>query len=167
MLKSIELEHAFKNLFCGVELHPFAEALLKKMNWENLLQAKEHYAVPVYAYATCTEESSGCEYRGDLLFPLPATMIFSMTYLVSNTGDGIIFERRVELWLTDDMKFVVVSNAHTDFYDGEFVSEYRTIKTRDQDLFPQVIELDYNLLVLLLAAMADEYANSDMPTYEL
>ncbi len=65
------------------------------------------------------------------------------------------------------MKFVVVSNAHTDFYDGEFVSEYRTIKTRDQDLFPQVIELDYNLLVLLLAAMADEYANSDMPTYEL
>ena len=167
MLKSIDLEYAIKNLFCGVELHPFAEALLKKMNWENLLQAFQNYAVPVYGYATWTEEVSGCEYRADLLFPHPATRIFSMTYLVSTAGDGIVFERNAELWLTDDMKYVVISNAHTDVYDGEFVSEYRKIKTMDQDLFPQVIDLDYNQLVLLLAEMADEYANSDMPTYEL
>ena len=87
--------------------------------------------------------------------------------MISASVSGIISERIIELWLTDDMKFVVVSNLRTDFNDGEFVSEYRKIKTKDQDEFSQVFELDYNLLALVLQAMSKEYVESGLPTYEL
>ena len=51
--------------------------------------------------------------------------------------------------------------------DGELISEYRTIKTDEQDEFYQVYEPDYNLLVLELWAMSKKFNSSNMPTYEL
>ena len=165
--KKIELRHAINNLFCGVELHPFAEEIVEHLNCGHLAQAIQHFAQTVYAYAIWTEEASSCEYRGEQLFPFPATLLYAMPQMISASESGIISERIIELWLTDDMKFVVVSNQRTDFNDGEFVSEYRTIKTKDQDEFSQVFELDYNLLALVLQAMSKEYVESGLPTYEL
>ena len=167
MRKTIELKNVIENLFCCVELRSFAEDILEHLNSEDLLQAIWNYAVPVYAYTVWTEDVSDCEYRGDLLFPFSATLLYSMPSMISTSESGIICERHVELWLTDDMKLVVVSNYCTDFYDGEFVSKYRTIKTTDQDEFSRFLDLDYNLLALVLAALADEYAHSPMTTYEL
>lgn len=167
MSKAIEVKSTIENLFCCVELHPSAEDILEQMNYENLTQAIQHFAATVYAYTTWTADESGCEYRGKPLFPVSATLLYSMPYMISATESGIVCERCFELWLRDDMKIAVVSNFRTDFYDGEFLSEYRVVKTTDLDEFPQYIDVDYNLLVLLLKAMSEAYIESNLPTYEL
>lgn len=87
--------------------------------------------------------------------------------MIARTESGIITIASYELWLTDDMRIVVISNFHKDFNDGELISEYRTIKTDEQDEFYQVYEPDYNLLVLELWAMSKKFNSSNMPTYEL
>ena len=51
----------------------------------------------------------------------------------------------------------------TDCYEGELV----WMKTKDLDVFPQVIDLDFDLLAMELAAMCEEYLDSPMPTYEI
>ena len=44
---------------------------------------------------------------------------------------GVSFTRRSELWLLEDMSFAVVANARVQLGDGDFVSEYRCLKTKD------------------------------------
>ena len=168
MLKTIELENAIIRLFsCAGELNPLAEEVMDDLDRELLVQTVRHYQEPVYAYRTDTCEESGCNYRGDLLFPVQATLLFAMPYVRAATESGISFERRSELWLLEDMTLAVVSCVRIRVYDGEFKSEYRTLKTKDLDIFPQVIDLDYNLLAIRLGAMCDEYLESPNPTYEL
>ena len=168
MRKPIELKSAIDNLFCCVELLPFVEEILEEhLDYDDLAQAIQHFAEPVYAFATWSAESSSCEYRGEPLFPFHATLIYTVPCMSSALDSGVITERHLEIWLTDDMKFAVVSNFRTEFCDGEFVSAYRVIKTTDPDEFAQVIDLDYNELALMLVALSKLYNNSDMPTYEL
>ena len=167
MLKTIELENAISRLFHGEELDPIAEEIMDRIDYEALIQTVNHHMEPVYAYRTDTCEDSGCNYRGDLLFPFPAMLLYSMPYVKATSDSGVDFERRSELWLLDDMTLAVVSNARIKLCDGDFMSEYRTLKAKDLDLFPQVIDLDLNLLAVELAAMCEEYLDSPSPTYEL
>ena len=146
---------------------PSAEITLESINFDDLAQVLRHEAKPVYAYATWTKNKTGCEYRGEPLFPFPATLLQSTPYMIAGTESGIITIASYELWLTDDMRIVVISNFHTDIHDGEFISEYRTVKTDEQDEFYQVYEPDYNLLVLELWAMSKKRNSSKMPTYEI
>lgn len=165
--KKIEVRNAVDNLFCGVELDPHEEKLVKNLNCDHLAQVFQHRKEIVYAYSIWTKEASCCEYRGEQLFPFPATLICPILHMISVSESGIISERFIEIWLTDDMRFVLVSNLRTDINDGEFISAYREVKATDLDEFQEIIDLDYNMLARLLAEMADEYTNSPMPTYEL
>ena len=165
--KGFEVRNTFDTLFCDVELPPSAEKTLESINFDDLAQVLRHDAKAVYVYATWTKNKTGCEYRSELLFPFPATLLQSAPYMIAGTESGIITIASYELWLTDDMRIVVISNFHKDFNDGELISEYRTIKTDEQDEFYQVYEPDYNLLVLELWAMSKKFNSSNMPTYEL
>ena len=165
--RGFEVRNTFDTLFGDVELLPSAEKTLKSINFDDLAQVLRHDAKAVYVYATWAKNKTGCEYRGELLFPFPATLLQSAPYMIAGTESGIITIASYELWLTDDMRIVVISNFHKDFNDGELISEYRTIKTDEQDEFYQVYEPDYNLLVLELWAMSMKRNSSKMPTYEL
>lgn len=168
MLRTLELEAAIRRLFAGTdELNPVTEDIVKCLNLEALSQTIRHHEELVYAYRADTCVDSGCNYRGELLFPIPATLLLSMPYVRATAEGGISFERRSELWILKDMTLAVVSSARIRLCEGEFESDYRSLKTKDLDLFPQVINLDRNLLAMRLAAMCDEYLDSPMPTYEL
>ena len=167
MLKTIELENAVTHLFRGEELSTLGMEIMSELDLERLIQSIRHHAEPVYAYRADTCEDSGCNYRGELLFPCPATLLYSMPYVKADSDSGVSFTRRSELWLLEDMSFAVVANARVQLCDGDFVSEYRCLKTKDLDIFPQVIDLDLNLLAMELAAMCEEYLDSPMPTYEI
>ena len=168
MFRTIELENSIRSLFCCSDgLNAETEEVLDCLNLEALSQTIRYHEEPVYAYRADTCVDSGCNYRGELLFPIPATLLFSMPYVRATAEGGISFERRSELWILKDMTLAVVSSARIRLCEGEFESDYRSLKTKDLDLFPQVIDLDLNLLAMRLAAMCDEYLDSPMPTYEL
>ena len=168
MLRTIELENSIHRLFCcGAEVDPVIQEALNCLEYEILSQAICHHAELVYAYRADTLVDSGCNYRGELLFPTRATLLFSTPCVRATSEGGISFERVMELWLLEDMSFAVVSHVRIRLNEGEFESNYRSLKTKDLDLFPQVINFDLNLLAIRLAAMCDEYLESSMPTYEL
>ena len=168
MLRTIELENTIRQLFCcEEELSLPLEEALDCLNYDLLSQTIQNHAEPVYAYRADTLVPSGCCYRGNLLLPLPATLLYSMPYVRATAEGGISFERRLDLLILEDMTLEVVSSARFRACEGEFESDYRAVKTKDLDLFPQVIDLDLNLLAMRLAAMCDEYLESPMPTYEL
>lgn len=168
MLRTIELENSIRRFFCCWDtMSPAIKEALDCLNYELLSQSVCHHSEFVYAFRADTLADSGCNYRGELLFPVRATLLFSMPYVRATAEGGISFERRAELWLLEDMTFAVVSSVRIRLCEGEFESDYRSLKTKDLDLFPTVIDLDLNLLAMRLAAMCDEYLDSPMPTYEL
>lgn len=168
MLTPIKLKTSIESLFFSQgEPEPAVQVLLNAINFEMLNQITRHNAEPVYTYRTDTEEDSGCVYRGALLFPQPATLLYSLPFVHAESDTGVVFERRVELWLLWDMSFAVTANARHEHCEGTFVSEYRTLKTKDLDLFLQVIDLDLGLLAVELLTMSKEYLDASTPTYEL
>ena len=168
MLKTIELKTAIHLLFFSQEeVSPAVQMILDAIDYELLLQSVQHNAEPVYAFRTDTEEESGCNYRGGLLFPIPATLLLSVPHVDAVSDSGVLFERRVELWLLEDMSFAVTANVRVQLCEGDFESEYRTLKTRELDVFPRVIDLDLALLAMELLRMSEKYLESSMPTYEL
>ena len=87
--KGFEVRNTFDTLFCDVELLPSAEKTLESINFDDLAQVLRHDAKAVYAYATWTKNKTGCEYRGELLFPFPATLLQSAPYMIAGTESGI------------------------------------------------------------------------------
>ena len=88
--KGFEVRNTFDTLFCDVELLPSAEKTLESINFDDLAQVLRHDAKAVYVYATWTKNKTGCEYRGELLFPFPATLLQSAPYMIARTESGII-----------------------------------------------------------------------------
>lgn len=167
MLITIELENAVSHLFRGEELLSSAEEALEEMDYESLAQAIQFFSRPVYAYTAYPDGDPSGGYRGPLLFPFPATLLYSMPYAKLTCDSGIIIKRSMELWILDDTTFAAVSCVRVELANGELVSEYRVLKTKDRDIFPQVIELDYNLLVIVLYSLCLEHTHYGTPIYEL
>ena len=137
MRRTLELEIAIRRLFAGAdELNPVTEDIVKCLNLEALSQTIRHHEELVYVYRADTCADSGCNYRGELLFPIPATLLLSMPYVRATAEGGISFERRSELWILKDMTLAVVSSARIRLCEGEFESDYRSLKATDPDLFP-------------------------------
>ena len=164
MLITIELENAFAHLFRGEELLPSAEETLDEMDYESLAQGIQFFSRPVYAYTAYPDGDPAGGYRGPLLFPFPATLLYSTPHAKLT---GVIIKRSMELWILDDSTFAVVSCVRVELANGELVSEYRVLKTKDRDIFPQVIDLDYNLLVIVLYSLCLEHTHYGTPIYEL
>ena len=94
MLKTIELDNAITHLFRGEELSTLGMEIMSELDLERLIQSVRHHAEPVYAYRADTCEDSGCNYRGELLFPCPATLLYSMPYVKADSDSGVSFTRR-------------------------------------------------------------------------
>ena len=167
MLITIELENAFSHLFRGEELLSSAEEALEEMDYESLAQGIKYFAKPVYVYAAYPDGDPDGGYRGPLLFPFPATLLYSKTYEETICDSGVIIKHIMELWILDDMTFAVVSCVRMELESGELISEYRLLKTKDRDIFPQVIDLNYNLLVTVLDSLCLEHTYYGTPIYEL
>ena len=167
MLITIELENAIDHLFRGEELLPSAEESLKEMDFESLAQGIKCFAKPVYVYTAYPDGDPDSGYRSPLLFPFPATLLYSKTYEKMICDSGVIIKHIMELWILDDMTFAVVSCVRMELESGEPLSEYRVLKTKDRDIFPQVIDLNYNLLVTVLDSLCLEHTYYGTPIYEL
>ena len=167
MLITIELENAIDHLFRGEELLPSAEESLKEMDFESLAQGIKFFSKPVYVYTAYPDGDPDGGYRGPLLFPFPATLLYSKTYEEMICDSGVIIKHIMELWILDDMTFAVVSCVRMELESGELLSEYRRLKTKDRDIFPQVIDLNYNLLVTVLDSLCLEHTYYGTPIFEL
>ena len=167
MLITIELENAIDHLFRGEELLPSAEESLKEMDFESLAQGIKFFSKPVYVYTVYPDGDPDGGYRGPLLFPFPATLLYSKPHAIIICDSGVIIKHIMELWILDDMTFAVVSCVHMELESGELLSEYRRLKTKDRDIFPQVIDLNYNLLVTVLDSLCLEHTYYGTPIYEL
>ena len=167
MLITIELENAIDHLFRGEELLPSAEEALEEMDYESLAQGIKYFAKPVYVYAAYPDGDPDGGYRGPLLFPFPATLLYSKPHAEMICDSGVIIKHIMELWILDDMTFAAVSCVRAELENGEPISEYRVLKTKDRDIFPQVIDLNYNLLVTVLDSLCLEHTLYGTPIFEL
>jgi hypothetical protein len=134
MLITIELENAIDHLFRGEELLPSAEESLKEMDFESLAQGIKFFSKPVYVYTAYPDGDPDGGYRGPLLFPFPATLLYSKTYEEIICDSGVIIKHSMELWILDDMTFAAVSCVRVELENGEPISEYRGLKTKDRDI---------------------------------
>lgn len=166
MLKTVELEDALVNLFVeSEELSELSEELLNSLDTEGILQFVHHHAEPVYAYRTDTEELSGCTYRGDMLFTVPAIRITQVKD--ASCSEPLEFSRTMELWLLQDMSFVAVACVRVQDGERGFSSEYRTIRAREPSQFKSVIDLNYDLLAAIFYCLGQLKSYIPFPTYEL
>lgn len=132
-----------------------------------MVDSIKFFSKPVYVYTAYPDGDSDGGYRGPLLFPFPATLLYSKTYEEMICDSGLIIKHIMELWILDDMTFAVVSCVRMELESGELISEYRLLKTKDRDIFPQVIDLNYNLLVIVLDSLCLEHTYYGTPIYEL
>lgn len=103
------------------------------------------------------------DYRGADLFGQRATLLYDD--FDQSDAAQVLAERRYELWLLEDMSLMAVSCVSLDCGDGEYVTEYREVKTGipwETEMYLDLEELSSKLL-----GMCCLQCESDDPVYEL
>jgi len=100
--------------------------LLEGIDFPALLQAVHSMRETVYEYRIDSDVEKGFAYRGPVLFPGKAVLL----YTDGGYGcyDAALHSRDLELWLLPDATFVVVSRIRTLVGNDDSVLQYRTIK---------------------------------------
>ena len=140
-----------------------AADMLGEMDFRNLLQAVRNEARTVYAYTTQGKEDTAFNYRGRELFFQRATLLQEEYDLI--TADDLMTDHTYELWLLENMSFVVTSCVSVDLNDGAYHTEYRDIISIDPWSSPMLIDLE-DLTETLLEMCADA-SEGKIPFYEL
>lgn len=142
---------------------PEVKELLNGIDYGTLLQAVRHNAQTVYTYTTQGKMPRSFNYRGGDLFDQRATLLYED---FDQSWAGIVVTaRNYELWLLEDMSLMAVSCVSLDCGDGEYVTEYREVKTGipwETEMYLDLEELSSKLL-----GMCCLQCESDDPVYEL
>ena len=162
------LQEAIERLFYdGVGEYDYTEMevklLLDSLDYEALLQVVRHNAKTVHIYTTQGKEPQSFNYRGGDLFGQRATLLYediaqSCSCIVTTT-------RRYELWLLEDMNLMAVACVGMDCGNGEYVTEYREIKTGDP--WETGMSLDLEDLTGSILVMCSRQSKGSIPVYEL
>ena len=152
------LEYAVKNLYRSGEGADSGlsagqiEELLDCIDFPALLQAVRHNVQTVYAYSVQGAPS----YRGSELFSQRATLLWE-----NELGPGPL-NRKLELWLLEDMRIAAVSCVTV---TGKgFASEYREVKGNPWECG---IFLDLDGLTDRLTELCNPVFAGKIPVYEL
>lgn len=162
------LQNTIEKLFHdGIGAHGYSEAEVKEllggMDYGALLQTVRHNAQTVHAYTAQGKVPRSFNYRGRDLFDQRATLLYED---FDQSWAGIVTTaRNYELWLLEDMSLMVVACVSLDCGDGEYVTEYREVKTGDP--WETDICLDLEEVSSKLLGMCCLQWEHDAPVYEL
>lgn len=162
------LRYAIEHLFYqGVGDRGYTEdeirLLLEGIDYEALLQVVRHNAQTVHAYTTQGKALKAFNYRGGDLFDQRATLLYED---FDQSWAGIVTTaRNYELWLLEDMSLMSVACVSLDCGDGEYVTEYREIKTGDPWETGMILDLEE--LSGKLLGLCGLHSECVIPIYEL
>ena len=166
MSRVTELEKALTTLFRkGTEVgytETEIDEFLENIDYHALLQAVWNKAETVYAYRADGKNALSLDYRSSELFKQRATLLYED---VGDSYIGAVFAARsMELWLLEDMGFAVVAKFSVNAGEGEYVTEYRTIKG---DAAQSEMCLDLEDLSDTLDELCGPCFECEQPVYEL
>ena len=138
------------------------ERLLYGIDYEALVQAVRHHATTVYSYAAQSKNPKSLNYRGADLLGQRATRLY--TDFDQTMAETVTITRTVELWLLEDMTFCATARVSVDYGNGAYITEYRESKG---DPWESGMNLDLDILTDELLELCVEYAEGDLPCYEL
>ncbi len=128
-----KLEKCFKELFRSSEDENHSademQALLKGIDFPLLLRYFNRHWIPLFEYQISSDLEKGFRFHGSELIPEKAVLVYTNT--VHCIFDAALHERRYELWLMMDYRFVIVSCIRTIVKNYESVITYRTVKSLD------------------------------------
>ena len=161
------VETAIRELyFSGVANEEYTrgeiERLLYGIDFIALTQAVRHKAETVYAYTAQSENPKSLNYRSTELFSQRATLLYND--FDQCVAEAVTASRTVELWLLEDMTFCATARVSVDYGNGAYITEYRESKG---DPWESGMNLDLDILTDELLELCVEYAEGDLPCYEL
>ena len=163
MSKLYDLKEALEGLFVAGadDEHSGDEMLdlLETVNYDALMNVLADTAGTLYAYAA----SGALPYRGKALVEKKAALLW-VDSKVSVLEGEVLYQHCTELWLLDDMTFLVTS-CYRVVYPDLFISFYRTVK----GMYPAAcdIRIDFVELSDFLTYLPEMYSKNNVPIYEL
>ena len=127
-----------------------------------LTQAVRHKAKTVYSYVTQSKRSKSLNYRSTELFDQKATLLYND--FDQCVAEAVTASRTVELWLLEDMTICAVARVSVDCGNGAYITEYRENKGNPWE---SGMDLNLDLLTDELLELCAEYAEGNLPCYEL
>ena len=134
MSRKYELEVKVRGLFDGGKLSISLAEQFYDMDFGALAQALAYDAEPIYRFRIDNFHDDCGEYRSERLFRENGTLLYSRIEEQHTTLLNI--ERRTELWMLENLKFVVISAVEvTDSTNRRFPMKSTLILTNSVLLF--------------------------------
>ena len=165
MSRKCELEAKVKELFNGGKLSISLTEQYSDMDFGALAQALAYDAEPLYHYRIDNFHDDGGEYRSERLFRENGTLLYSRIEEQHMTLLNI--ERRTELWMLENLEFVVISAVEVTDSTNRISTTNRTVRTTDFDEIPNEIDIDFDELCSSLLKFSKSFAAVPMPYQEL
>ncbi len=165
MSRKCELEAKVKELFNGGKLSISLAEQYSDMDFGALAQALAYDAEPLYRYRIDNFHDDCGEYRSERLFKQNGTLLYSRIEEQHMTLLNI--ERRTELWMLENLKFVVISAVEVTDSTNRISTTNRTVRTTDFDEITNEIDIDFDELCSSLLEFSKSFSAVPMPYQEL
>ena len=166
MNRKYQLKSSFKEIFQHSRADYADPAILiADLDFEALSQVIRYNMEPLYRFRSDNYCEEACEYRSELLLPVSGTMIYEQ--MISRECSLVTLERSYELWILDDLRFVLVSKVKIADSTDMFNCEYRSIRTMSIEQIALEVDLDLNALAAALKELIDSFRDCSMPFHEL
>ena len=132
MSRKYELEVKVRGLFDGGKLSISLAEQFYDMDFGALAQALAYDAEPIYRFRIDNFHDDCGEYRYSRIEEQHMTLLN--------------IERRTELWVLENLKFVVISAVEVTDSTNRISTTNRTVRTTDFDEIPNEIDIDFDEL---------------------
>ena len=144
MSRKHELEVKVRGLFDGGKLSISLAEQFYDMDFGALAQALAYDAEPIYSYRIDNFHDDCGEYRSGRLFRQNGTLLYSR--IEEQHVTLLKTERRTELWMLENLDFVVISAVEVMDSTNRVSATYRTVRTTAFEEIPDEIDIDFDEL---------------------
>ena len=165
MNRKYDLKKLIAALLSGRKLNVDTAVTRAGLNFEWISQALQFNAETIYRFRVDNNRENICDYLSEPLLKHRGTLVYS--YTDSTDFSHPDAERRMELWILDDLTPVVISAIEITDADNNYTVVYRQVRTRNLDEIPNEINIIPGKFVAALQALSDAFRAVPMPFQEL
>ena len=165
MNRKYELQKRIAGLLGNRKMSVETAIMKAGLNYEWISQALQFNAETIYRFRVDNNKENTCDYLSKPLLKHRGTLVYS--YIDNFNFSHPDMDHWKELWILDDLTFVVISAVMTTDPDNEFSEVYREVRTQNFDEILREINIIPSKFVAALQALSDAYSAVPMPFQEL
>ena len=165
MNRKHDLRKLISALLSGRKLNVDTVAARAGLNFEWISQTLQFNAETIYRFRVDNNSENTCIYLSEPLLKHQGTLIYS--YTDSSDFSHPDINRRIELWILDNLTPVVISAVEMTDTDDNYTEVYRSVRTRDLNEIPREINIIPSKFVEALKALNDAFRAVPIPFQEL